>query len=315
MRRSSSPPPRPRPTLLLGGLAALLLLAGCGVGSGGDGDTPEPAPSAGSSASGDPSADAGAGSGSDVASYVALGDSYTSAPFVPQTDVAGGCFRSTGNYPSQVAEALGAELTDVSCAGADTTDVTAPQIDGVPPQRAAVTRDADLVTVALGGNDGGVFSTLVGQCGRPGVAATDCAQELSPAVESRLRQRLQRTGDDLVRVLRQTARRAPDARVLAVGYPTIVAADGSCDALPLPAASQAAAARLNLDLNATVRSAARRAGATYVDVAAATEGHDICAEDPWVNGAVTDQQRALAFHPFAAEQEAVAEAVLGVVRR
>ena len=49
--------------------------------------------------------------------------------------------------------------------------------------------------------------------------------------------------------------------------------------------------------------------------AAATEGHDICAEDPWVNGAVTDQQRALAFHPFAAEQAAVAEAVVAAVGR
>ncbi|KQT93994.1 hypothetical protein ASG49_03375 [Marmoricola sp. Leaf446] len=300
-------PPRPRATALAGGLAAALLLSGCGAGTG----TPEPAPS--SAPSSEPSAAAPA-DGSGGPSYVALGDSYTSAPFVPQTDVAGGCFRSDDNYPAQVAEALGARLTDVSCAGADTSDVRRPQLDGVPPQADALGPDAELVTVSMGGNDGGVFSTLVGQCGRPGVAATDCSRPISAATESRLRERLGRTATDLARVLRLAARRAPDARVLAVGYPVIVAGD-ACDALPLSAASQAAAARLNTELNDAVRTAARRAGATYVDVAAATEGHDICAEDPWVNGATTDQQRALAFHPFAAEQRAVAEAVVAAVWR
>ncbi|ROR89942.1 SGNH/GDSL hydrolase family protein [Nocardioides aurantiacus] len=297
-------PPRPRATALAGGLAAALLLSGCGAGTG----TPEPAPSAAPSAAAPSEAPGGT-------SYVALGDSYTSAPFVPQTDVAGGCFRSDDNYPAQVADALGADLTDVSCAGADTGDVRRPQLDGVPPQADALGPDADLVTVSMGGNDGGVFSTLVGQCGRPGVAATDCSRPISAATEARLRQRLGRTATDLARVLRLAARRAPDARVLAVGYPTIVAAGEGCEALPLSAASQAAAARLNTGLNDAVRTAARRAGATYVDVAAATEGHDICAEDPWINGATTDQQRALAFHPFAAEQRAVAEAVVAAVER
>lgn len=293
-------------------LAALLVLTGCGAGTG----TPEPAPSAGSSSSG-----TGEGTGSSgpsepggTTTYVALGDSYTSAPFVQQTDVAGGCFRSDANYPAQVAEALGARLTDVSCAGADTTDVRRPQLDGVRPQARALTRDADLVTVSLGGNDGGVFSTLVGGCGRPGAPAADCAGPLDPTTEERLRQRLQRTGDDLTRVLRLATRRAPDARVLAVGYPTIVSAERPCDALPLSRESQAAAARLATELNATVRAAAERAGVTYVDIARATADHDICATDPWVNGAVTDQRRALAFHPFAAEQAAVAEAVLAAVR-
>lgn len=285
-----------------------MLLVGCGAGTG----IPEPAPSA--EPSSEPSAAARSG-GSGVTSYVALGDSYTSAPFVPQTDVAGGCFRSDGNYPAQVAEALGADLTDVSCAGADTGDVRRPQLDGVPPQADALGPGADLVTVALGGNDGGVFSSLVGQCGRPGVAATDCSRPISPTAEARLRQRLSRTATELTRVLRLAARRAPRARVLAVGYPTIVAAGEGCEALPLPAASRAAAARLNAALDDAVRTAARRAGATYVDVAAATRDHDICAEDPWINGATTDQQRALAFHPFAAEQRAVAEAVLAAVER
>lgn len=278
-----------------------MLLSACSPAGDADGPVAEP-PAAGPSAPTGP------------ATYVALGDSYTSAPFVPLTDVAGGCFRSDGNYPSLVAEELGAELTDVSCAGAETADVRSAQLGGVPRQARAVTPEAELVTVSLGGNDGGVFSTLVGQCGRPG-APVRCAQELFPADESRLVQRLRRTSDDLVRILRLVQRRAPQAQVLAVGYPTIVSAERGCEALPLSDSTRRAAARVNGALNDAVRSAAERAGVTYVDVAGPTADHDICADDPWVNGAVTDQQRALAFHPFAAEQEAVARAVLAAVAR
>jgi len=47
-----------------------------------------------------------------------------------------------------------------------------------------------------------------------------------------------------------------------------------------------------------------------VDVWEPSAGHDICADDPWINGRATDPNRALAFHPFAAEQKAVAQLVL-----
>jgi hypothetical protein len=47
----------------------------------------------------------------------------------------------------------------------------------------------------------------------------------------------------------------------------------------------------------------------------ASAEHDICSEDPWVNGVESDQKRAAAYHPFAEEQEAVAELVLAEARR
>jgi hypothetical protein len=52
---------------------------------------------------------------------------------------------------------------------------------------------------------------------------------------------------------------------------------------------------------------------TYVDMYAASRGHDICSADPWVNGRVTDRQRALAYHPFAAGMRADAERVLAAL--
>src|SRR5688572_15016522 len=65
--------------------------------------------------------------------YVALGDSYTSGPLIPdQVDAA--CGRSNRNYPSLVAQRLrGTELTDVSCGGATTAEMWKAQ-GGNPPQ-------------------------------------------------------------------------------------------------------------------------------------------------------------------------------------
>ena len=55
--------------------------------------------------------------------YVALGDSYTSAPLVPnQHGQPIDCGRSDRNYPSLTAPALGvARFTDVSCGSAQSS--------------------------------------------------------------------------------------------------------------------------------------------------------------------------------------------------
>jgi hypothetical protein len=59
--------------------------------------------------------------------------------------------------------------------------------------------------------------------------------------------------------------------------------------------------------------AARKGDAHFVDMYALSRGHEICSADPWVNGKVTDQTRALAYHPFAVEQRAVATQVDRIV--
>src|SRR5947208_6663327 len=88
--------------------------------------------------------------------YVALGDSYPSGPFIPAQRLDPlGCGRSTANYPSVLAAALHTtQLTDVSCAGADTTNMTRPQrvpFNGTnPPQLDALRIDTGLVTLGIG---------------------------------------------------------------------------------------------------------------------------------------------------------------------
>ena len=252
----------------------------------------------------------------DVQRYVALGDSYSSAPLVPVTDVAQGCFRSSANYPSLVAEALGATLDDRSCGGARTEDVTRSQLAGVPPQARALRPGTQLVTVGLGGNDGGVFSTLVNRCSalaRQDPDGNPCETAMTSGGRDRLLSTLQDTQRRLTAVLREVERRSPDARVLAVGYPQIVAAGSPCPELPLAAGDYPWAERVNRALADAVAGAAKAAGATYVDVWDASRGHDVCADEPWINGSVTDQSAAAAYHPFAVEQRAVADLVLDAV--
>ena len=40
-----------------------------------------------------------------------------------------------------------------------------------------------------------------------------------------------------------------------------------------------------------MRGAAKRTGAEFVDLFAASDGHDICSDDPWVNGTKTEPGR------------------------
>ena len=250
--------------------------------------------------------------------YAALGDSYSAAPFVPQTDLAGGCFRSSGNYPSLVADDLGiVDVTDVTCSGAETADVAGRQVvaggEGtVPPQIRAVTRDTDLVTIGIGGNDENLFATLVHQCTTTPAGATPCLDLLGSA-GSAASDVIRRTSQRVVGVLRLVHRKAPDAQVVLVGYPRLVDPDRPCAKIPIEAAQLPRVAAFEKELRDGLAAAARKGDAQLVDMYALSRGHEICSADPWVNGKVTDQTRALAYHPFAVEQRAVATQVDRIV--
>ena len=99
---------------------------------------------------------------------VALGDSYTAGALLP-TELRArplGCLRSAKGYPVLVAAALGASLTDVACASAGVTDMTAAQrtsIGANPPQLNALAPDDSLVVLTLTGDDIG-FMNVLNEC-------------------------------------------------------------------------------------------------------------------------------------------------------
>jgi lysophospholipase L1-like esterase len=287
-------------TAALGLSAVLLALAGCDAASSPPSDVEPPVerPPAASS-------------------YVALGDSFTAAPFVPETDYADGCFRSSGNYPAILADALDLDLRDVSCSGADTGDVVGPQAVGdgsaaVPPQLRAVRPGTDLVTVSIGGNDQDVFASLVQGCVRTSGGEESCSDTLEERYGDP-RAVIEETRQRVADVLRGVQHRAPRATVVLVGYLRLASEEQGCDLLPLTDEDRVLVADLERSLNDALRRAARDAGVRFVDMHELSEGHEICSDEPWVNGINTDQERALAFHPFTEGQEAVADALLGLV--
>lgn len=248
--------------------------------------------------------------------YVALGDSFTAGPMIPPAYDAAGCLRSRSNYPSLVAAAREeVELTDVSCSGSGTMHLAGPQTIGtstIPPQLDALTAGTDLVTVSIGGNDNGVLGALLGGCESLAVADPDGAPcvEAEAAGGDPMGARLARLNSNLAAGLAAVQERAPEARVVVIGYPQVVPATGTCPALPLAAGDRTWAYRLNQDLALTVQDVASKAGLEYVDTWTASAGHDICADEPWFNGMTTDEGAALAYHPFAAYEEAVADRLL-----
>ena len=123
---------------------------------------------------------------------------------------------------------------------------------------------------------------------------------------------LERTRVSVTRTLRRVASAAaPDALVVLVGYPRLVDPDRRpCRALDVEGAQVAQVSRVEQRLRTTLRTAARDAGVEFLDLYAESAGHEICSDDPWVNGRRTDRSRALAYHPFAEEQRAVADLVL-----
>ena len=55
------------------------------------------------------------------------------------------------------------------------------------------------------------------------------------------------------------------------------------------------------------------AGAEFVDLVEASQGHDICSDEPWVAGIRGAPKRAMGLHPYPAEQRAVADLGIGLV--
>jgi lysophospholipase L1-like esterase len=262
-----------------------------------------------------------AGPPAPVERYVALGDSFTAAPLVPTTDLADGCFRSDSNYPSIVAERLGvAEFVDVSCSGASTRDLNARQqtVRGasVPPQLRALDRDTDLVTLGIGGNDFDLFHTLVATCTRTGrmdPTGTPCADRLQRRGVD-LVARTTRIGNRVAQAIRRVRRRAPEATIVVVGYLRLAPPTGRCRDLPFARGDYGYGAEVSAALNDALSAAARRTGVAFVDMHAASEGHDVCSDEPWVNGHRTVRGAALAYHPLGEGMEAVADQVLATVR-
>lgn len=248
--------------------------------------------------------------------YVALGDSYSSGPGIPQqTDTV--CGRSDRNYPSLVASAVGAaEFTDVTCAGADTSHMAGSQ-EAVPAQLDALRPDTTLVTLGVGGNDldlTGVITrcVLVAYLSPYG---SPCKHSFTLFGTDEIGSRINATAPKIDAVLDEIHARSPQARVLLVGYPSLLPDDGTaCRAtIPLAVGDFPWVRDKEKYLNTMLAQQAAVHAADYVDTYGPSVGHDACkaAGDRWIEPA--DSAEGAGFHPNATGHRSMADAVLATL--
>jgi lysophospholipase L1-like esterase len=275
---------------------------------------------------------------------VSLGDSYSTGtgPAEPVPGDPGVCGRTVAASVRVAAAEVGAELVDAACDGATTAELAAPGERGgqrVPAQLDALADGADVVLVRLGGNDLG-FPALVGGClardaAGPVVAGpAACVDALAPAggtdaVRARIDGEVsERLADAFARIRAA----APDARIVALGYLTVL---GDPDALPAEGCLRATAssevngqvlltdrdavwlAGVQRALDDAIARAARDAGARFVDQETPTAAHGSCvgdAGDPYVAG-LGGSAGSVPLHPNAAGLAWEAGALADVLRQ
>jgi len=221
-------------------------------------------------------------------SYVALGDSYTSGPFIPLQLQPYGCLRSDHNYAHLVASSLGLALDDVSCAGATTDDMT--QSQGVtpgpnPPQFDALNVSTQVVTLGIGGNDIH-FSSIAESCFSTTPTGQPCQDKYgnngqSPDVIDGY---IQATAPKVAAAVQGIHARSPAAKVVVVGYPAIFpeqpllpgAPEGCWPSLPVAPADVPYLRAKEKELNAMLATEAAANNAGFADTYTPSIGHDAC---------------------------------------
>jgi lysophospholipase L1-like esterase len=254
---------------------------------------------------------------------VALGDSYTAGALLPIELGAKpiGCLRSRKAYPARVAAALGAPLTDAACSSAGIKNMTTAQSTAAgtnPPQLNALAPDDALVLLTLGGDDLG-FTSVFKECME--LSFTDpwgspCQAHYTSGGTDQLAAKIKAETPKMAAVLTEIAARAPQARIVLVGYPDLFPLSGGCwPRVPITGGDVGYLRGLETKLNAMLAATAKSAGAAFVNSYAPTIGHDFCTPESVrdVEGLIPGSL-ALPFHPNARGQAAIATAVLAALR-
>ena len=250
--------------------------------------------------------------------YVALGDSYTSGPLITPVSATAPveCLQSAVNYPHLTAKALGLSLTDVSCAGADVSDLTSSQYPGVAPQFSALGASDSVVTLGIGGNDDETFITAVAGCSALDVAdVLNIGAPCKAAFGNYFADNISSDGPNIGAALRRIHTLAASAKVYVVGYPDILPQSGNCfTSIPLTTADVAYLNSMEHDLNSMLAQEAAANGATFVDTYDPSIGHDLCKPEStrWIEPLIPASSAAFV-HPNAAGEAALAGMVEAAV--
>ncbi|MFB6979112.1 SGNH/GDSL hydrolase family protein [Streptomyces scopuliridis] len=277
--------------------------------------------------------------------WVALGDSYTAGVIPAAGDIfeipRDGCERTDLSYPQVIDRDLSSliELTNVSCGAATIEDVTfraqepiGRNVPGlpedpdypfppVPPQSEAVKASTDVITVGVGGNTLG-FADILVKClelgqGSGGVG-TPCKDDLAAGIPAKLT----KVGTDYDQMLAKLHERGPHAKILTVGYPTVIPKDTSkCrynDIHQFFSITPGDLDWLRQDVleplnKAIEKSAGAHSSATFVNLYDSSEKHSVCDAGKWVEGILDSDDRPTVVHPNAKGHRNAADHVTSAI--
>lgn len=247
----------------------------------------------------------GVASAASAAQWVGLGDSYAAGPLIPNQSLNPlGCLRSDKNYAHLGATAAGKSLSDVSCSGAKTDDMTAAQnvTPGPnPPQFNALSTSTQIVSLSIGGNDIG-FTSIIENCASVTPFGHPCQDQYNSGGVDQLAARINATAPKVAAVIQGIHARSPAARVVVVAYEPILPETGSgCwPQVPLAWADVPYLRATQKRLNTMLATVAAANGARYADTYTASIGHDACKSSStrWVEPLIPGNTAA-PFHPNA----------------
>lgn len=219
-----------------------------------------------------------------ITTYISLGDSYASGngagnPIHTWPHPIPFCGRFSSAYPLQLAQTLSpVRFRSEACGGASITTVIWDQFSWIP-------RDADLVTLTVGGNEVDFFSVL-NECVYLWHPTGTCERELRRSKELIEKRGFVEGYEEMVRVGVQRMRK--EGRFLVTGYArffneTTTECDGITFARKRPGQYLTRSLRRELNqlvsmLNNVILSATEANGAEYVDIDEIFQGHRFCEE-------------------------------------
>ncbi|MFD9238455.1 SGNH/GDSL hydrolase family protein [[Kitasatospora] papulosa] len=277
--------------------------------------------------------------------WVALGDSYTAGVIPAAGDTfeipRDGCERTDRSYPQVMDRDLGAliDLTNVSCGAATIEDITSRAQEpigrhlppfsqdpdypfpAVPPQSSAVSATTNVITVGAGGNTLG-FADILMKCLELGQSnegkGTPCKDDLGAGIPARLA----KVSSDYDKMLTVLHERGPKAKILAVGYPTVIPNDtAKCTRnnwQQFGSITSGDLAWLRTDVlepfnQAIEKSAGSHDATSYVNLYDSSANHSVCDTSNWVVGVLSSNLEPALVHPNAAGHRNAADHVTNAV--
>ncbi|MFG2000224.1 SGNH/GDSL hydrolase family protein [Spirillospora sp. NPDC048911] len=261
-------------------------------------------------------------------SYVALGDSYSAgvgADLAADLNPLNRCHRTGQAYYHAVAKAFRFARGSAfwACSGATTSDVMQGK-SGEPPQIGRIDQNTSLVTISIGGNDVG-FSKVLAGCVIKLPWGKGCEEQGRDIAD-----RMATLRQELPGVLKVIRARAPQARVIVLGYPRAFKETSGTDGDNISVSDQQWLNGRARDLNELLRQAvieadarivaARAPGSVeFVDAYSAFAGHEVGTADPYMNGLAVDLSALTAekrsYHPTANGYKALARLFIDQVNR